>query len=265
MELDTTQALKDAENSLRDFISSALRKTHGDEWIEKLGVSPERIERWKERKEIESKRQESGTVEERLLYYADFYDLKTILWKHWSTEFSQVFGERKTMEVWLTELEKLRDPDAHRRELLPHQKHLVLGISGEIRSLIVRYRSTQDTAEGYFPKIESVRDNYGNIWVPGEKEPVSCKTILHVNDLLELVVTASDPYGESIEYSYLVAGTTSSVPWQASNVFSININEGHIGVQVGHTVYVRSKRQFHAHDTFDDVVMFKYTTLPPRL
>ena len=33
------------------------------------------------------------------------------------------------MEVWLNELEALRDADAHRRELLPHQKHLALGRS----------------------------------------------------------------------------------------------------------------------------------------
>ena len=33
-------------------------------------------------KEIEKKRQKSGTRDERLLYYADFYDLKTILKKH---------------------------------------------------------------------------------------------------------------------------------------------------------------------------------------
>ena len=40
-------------------------------------------------------------------------------------------GEWKTMEVWLDELEKLRNPDAHRRELLPHQKQLAAGIAGE--------------------------------------------------------------------------------------------------------------------------------------
>jgi hypothetical protein len=120
--MDVTQALKDTENSLRDFISDSLGRNLGQDWIDRCGVSPERIERWKERREVETKRQNSGSVEERLLYYADFYDLKVILKKHWSGEFSTVFGDWKKMEVWLTELEKLRDPDAHRRELLPHQK-----------------------------------------------------------------------------------------------------------------------------------------------
>src|SRR5690606_16955876 len=139
--MDVTQALKDTENSLRDFISTCLSNRYGGEWIDKCGVSPERVKRWQERKGIEEKRQEAGAIEERLLYYADFYDLRTILKKNWGLEFSKVFGEWKTMEVWLTEMEKLRDPDAHRRELLPHQKHLILGISGEIRTRLIKYRS----------------------------------------------------------------------------------------------------------------------------
>ena len=69
-------------------------------------------------------------MEERLIYYADFYDLKTILKKNWDTSFADALGDWKTFDVWLTELEKLRDPDAHRRELLPHQKSLIIGISG---------------------------------------------------------------------------------------------------------------------------------------
>lgn len=145
-EMDVTQALKDAENSLRDFIASVLQNKLGDNWAEHCGVTPERITKWRERKETESKRQEAGVTDERLIYYADFYDLATMLKKHW-THFAPALGDQRTMDVWLSELEKLRDPDAHRRELLPHQKHLVLGISGEIRNRLVRFRSKQEMAE----------------------------------------------------------------------------------------------------------------------
>src|SRR5215210_4649985 len=138
--MDVTQALKDTENALRDFIALVLPATLGSDWVDKCGVSAERVAKWRERKRAEEKRQEAGVVEERLIYYADFYDLKTILRKHWAREFAAALGDWKTMEVWLSELEKLRDPDAHRRELLPHQQHLVLGIAGEIRTRLVRYR-----------------------------------------------------------------------------------------------------------------------------
>ena len=75
------------------------------------------------------------------------------------------------MDVWLSELEKLRDPEARRRELLPHQKHLAIGISGEIRNRLIRYRSKQETSEDYYPRIESVRDSLGNIWTPEKSHP----------------------------------------------------------------------------------------------
>ena len=79
--MDVTQALKDAENGLRDFIGCVLKRKLGPEWVQKCGVSPERIKIWNERKLVESRRQRTGVVEERVLYYADFYDLQTILQK----------------------------------------------------------------------------------------------------------------------------------------------------------------------------------------
>ncbi len=116
MQIDITQALKDTENALRDFIASILRKKFGENWVEKCGISNERIQQWQARKAEEEKRQKFGAVEERLIYYADFYDLETILHKNWQGEFNEALGDWKTMKVWLDELGKLRDPDAHRRD-----------------------------------------------------------------------------------------------------------------------------------------------------
>lgn len=200
MDIDITQTLKDAENALRDFISSILMKKFGEEWINQCGIPPERIGQWKERKAVEEKRQKFGTVEERLIYYADFYDLKTILHKNWEGEFKDALGTWKNIDVWLDELGRLRDPDAHRRELLAHQKHLALGIAGEIRTRLVRYRSKKETSEDYYPRIESVRDNYGNIWTIGSSNPLITKTRLRPGDIIELVITASDPRDEELEY-----------------------------------------------------------------
>jgi hypothetical protein len=200
MEIDITQALKDTENALRDFIASILRKKFGENWVEQCGVSPERISQWQERKAEEERRQKFGTVDERLIYYADFYDLQTILKKNWG-EFAEALGDWKTMEVWLDELGRLRDPDAHRRELLPHQKHLAIGIAGEIRTRLVRYRSKQETSEDYFPRIESVRDNFGNIFPSGTGSTVLTKTILRPGDIIEFIITASDPLGSNLGYA----------------------------------------------------------------
>lgn len=107
------------------------------------------------------------------------------------------------MEVWLSALERLRDPDAHRRELLPHQKHLALGIEGEIRNRLVRFRSEQETAEDYFPRIESVRDGLGNIWTPDVNMVSrfhSTDMNLRPGDTVEFVITARDPLDGRLEY-----------------------------------------------------------------
>jgi hypothetical protein len=204
VEADVHQALKEAENSLRDFIASVLRKRFGSDWVDNCGVSPSRIEKWRERRVTEAKRQRTGMEEDRLLYYADFYDLRTILNKHWSGEFADALGgKRKTIEVFLEELEKLRDPHAHQRELLPHQKHLILGLSGELRNRLVRYRNKVETSEDYYPRWESVRDNLGNVWDPNSGSNV-CETQnrLRVGDRLEFSVSATDPMGEPFHTRY---------------------------------------------------------------
>ena len=256
---DITQALKDTENSLRDFIAVVLRTKFGESWLENCGVSSERLEKWKERKVEEGKRQESGVIEQRLIYYADFYDLRTILKKHWSGEFSNALGDWKTIEVWLSELEKLRDPDAHRRELLPHQKHLILGISGEIRTRLVRYRSKQETSEDYYPRIESVRDNLGNIYTYGDGN-IFTGMRLRVGDVIEFVITATDPLGEALQYSIM----PSLQSWQDGNVISLRLTERHVQQRFQVMLAVKSGRKFHANKDYDDGVIFNYEVLPPK-
>jgi hypothetical protein len=264
--MDVSQELHDTENALRDFISAITPGVLGSDWIDKLGVTPERIQGWLARKEVEEKRQEAGVVEERLLYYADFYDLKTILKKHWS-HFSVALGDWKTMEVYLTELERLRDSEAHRRELLPHQKHLILGIGGEIRTRLVRYRSKQETPEDYFPRIESVRDSLGNIWTPGPEgvgRAIDTKALLRPGDQLDFVVTATDPQGTAMQYAFVpVTVDYDPIVWQESNTITFNVERKHIG-RFMIRVLLRNARDYRAFVDHDDEVAFMYTVLPPK-
>lgn len=264
-EMDVTQALADTENALRDFISVVLHKKLGELWLDGSGVSPERLRKWNERKAEEEKRQQSGAIEQRLIYYADFYDLSTILKKHWDGEFSAALGEWKRMEVWLNELEKLRDPDAHRRELMPHQKHLITGVSGEIRTLLARYRSKQETSEDYYPRLEAVRDNLGNFYSYGASNLIKTKTRLQVGGQLDIVVTASDPQGKPLEYAISVNFSPSSfkLKWQDSNVFHVRIGREHVARVFCLSIMIRGQQEFHASASFDDNVDFLYEVLPP--
>jgi hypothetical protein len=263
--IDATQALKDAENSLRDFVALVLSSQRSD-WIEHCGVAPGRVERWRARKVIEEKRQEAGAVDERLIYYADFYDLQTILKNNWSGVLSSALGDWKTFEVYLSELEKVRDADAHRRELLPHQKHLILGISGEIRNRIVRYRSKMETPDDCFPRIESARDSLGNIWVPTDQNSIKAvhtEAVLRPGDILEFVVTATDPEGLALEYA-VGRAYERKCEWQPDPQLRFVIQESDIGRLFALEVRILSPREYHATSSTDDYVTFTYSVLPAK-
>jgi len=260
--MDVSQALKDTENSLRDFIAYVLREAFGDEWVDKCGVTPERVQKWNDRKAEEERRQKLGAVEERLLYYADFYDLGTILGEHWH-KFSEALGDKKRFMVFPQEMRRQRDPHAHRRELLPHQKHLSLGIAGDIRTRIVRYRSKRETSEDYYPRIESARDSLGNIYALGKSVSLNTGYRLRVGDCLEFVIAATDPLGEPLEYRLNVGGIV-TIPWQGSHSMQLTIAERHVQKRLAVVLQVRSQREYHAKTHYDDRVIFNYEVLPPR-
>jgi hypothetical protein len=264
--MDITQVLKDTENAVRDFIAFILSEKFGPEWEENCGVSSDRINRWKERKESERIRQESGAPDERLIYYADFYDLKTILKKNWDL-FSKALGHLTTTDVWLTELERLRDADAHRRELLPHQKHLILGVAGELRTRIARYRSKQETSESYYPRIEFAADNLGNTWRLGERSMVYTDMKLRPGDELEYIVTASDPLDEPLKYQFTfgVGSPGHSDEWSTENTFTFLITEKYVGKSFYASITIRSDRKYHARKNYDDSIDFRYEVLPPMI
>jgi len=263
MELtDVTQFLKDAENSLRDFIATILQQNLGSNWIEVCGISNDRVLIWRGRRETEAKRQASGAIEPRLLYYADFYDLPTILKKNWDL-FEQIFGKWRRFEIFLDELQRFRDPDAHRRELLPHQKYLIIGIAGEIRNSIVRYRSKMETSEDYYPRFETVRDSLGNVFVPnGESRMLVTGLRLRAGDRIELVATATDPLGDPLEYAVRKLGSSQFV-WQKNGTFSMIFDENDVRKKFDVQIAVRSPRKFHAFTEYDDLVGFRYELLPP--
>src|SRR5690349_18163525 len=92
---DTSRMAMDSisilENGLRDLVGKVLRNRHRDAWEDHLGVTPERLERWRDRREVEGRRRTGAAIEQRLLYYADFPDLLDIIRKNWDPDFKLCF------------------------------------------------------------------------------------------------------------------------------------------------------------------------------
>lgn len=265
--MDITEALRGVENSLRDFISEVLLEKHGEKWISNVGVSQNRIDIWGKRLEEERKKMGGRLTEARLLYYADFYDLKPIISSNWDGSFCEVFKKKKRIEVFLSELEKLRNPEAHRRDLLPHHKHMIIGISEEIRNQIIKYRSMKEnkSVDDYYPRFERITDNLGNVWSPENKSRrIMTNDHLRVGDKLVFIVSATDPYGENLMYSFGTNILDRNIrKWQAEKEFELIIDEEMIRKNLTIRIRLKSQRNFHARNDHDDEVKFTYIIIPP--
>lgn len=255
--MEIYQTLKDCENALRDFMALTLEKMHGDQWIDYCHASPERIALWKKLKLEDEERHQATTSDEHLINYADINDLKTILLANWEGEFTDTFGDYKLMETYLNVINRYRNPDIHRRALLTFQKHLILGISGEIRNMISVYRSYRELDREGFPRIESIRDNLGNIWVPGKPTHLKTGMTIHVGDMIEFVITAIDPLEEDLMYGLNDQG------WNIGNIQTTVIKPRQVGLDTAINIFIRSDRKFHAFPNgYDDRVAFNYQVLP---
>ena len=260
--LNVSSALTATENVLRNFIAAVMNRELGPQWEDQLGVTPERLLKWCERRAEEAKRMSTGNLETRLLYFADFTDLKTIISKNWEL-FKDVFGEKRRFDVLLSILEDYRNPEAHRRGLLPFQEQLVAGVCGEIRTQVARYRSRLETSEDCFPRIESAFDNYGQLF-PRETNEGAIPT-LRVGDQIQITVIASDPEGRPLEYRFNCkdVGWSMRGEWQTDHSFSYELEVKDIGKGFYIGVDIRSDRPYHADRDKDDSRIFGYTVLPP--
>lgn len=258
------------ENSLRDLVEIVLRKAHGDDWFEHLGVSQDRIDQWKSRRDEEPKRRPGGEVEERLLYYSDFNDVVKIIQKNWDGGFKDCFGDRRRFDVYADRLSAFRNPDAHSRALLPFEENLLLGMVGELRQVTTLFLSSGagGPEPEYFPRIEEVRDSYGSRATghASEGKRVSRNPVtLRPGDTVSFVGRAWDPEGAPIRWEiYLVvqqknfelSGTEIEWEWE--------VREEDISEESSVLFTIHSPRPYHRQRQSDDVTSFKYRVLPSR-
>ncbi len=125
------------EQQLRDLVSTILSRKYGPDWEYSSPV-------WNDetRKLLEDRiRDDQGhrlyqIVSRRLLDYSDIKDLRNIIEKYWDL-FSGVFLSKERIMHRFDDLQALRNPEMHGRpDILPHQKHLCLGVCGEIMAAI---------------------------------------------------------------------------------------------------------------------------------
>lgn len=254
--MDITREIHDAENSLRDFLHLIYAARHGDQWQEEIPLAKKYAVLWEERRIPNEMDHNAIKGSENLIQYASLPELRKLLKETWSEDLEQLFDDRKVLDVYMRILEDYRDPDSRRRELFVHEKHLLLGIAGDIRNRIVSWRSRSE-AGGIYSRIESVRDNLGNSWTPGSPRRVKTDHSLRVGDVMEFIITAADPEDANISYR------CHHTKWQPNNVVRVKVEKGMVEKQSLFHIMVKSARKHHAYPMgFDDRVSFDYEVVP---
>ncbi|WP_235299776.1 Swt1 family HEPN domain-containing protein [Portibacter marinus] len=211
--------ITDYENSIRRIIIIAL----GFEDSVNYKISSARIEKWKEKREIEKKKYKGIMTETRLIYYSDFYDLKTIILKNWE-KFKHVLNDKKRFEVFFSEIEKFRNSEAHGRTLTSNQIKLIEGITNDLKNLITLSHNRSKMIEDYFIEIIKVSDNLGNICYGSLNDPI----VLRVDDVYEIIVEANDPKDREIEYEIAIFNTNFKIT-QVQNRFTFKVTNEIVG------------------------------------
>ena len=137
----TTEQTKDCinhtEQQLRDLISTVLSRSYGPNWEYSSSVWNDEIRgQLEERRRADQGNRPYQVVSQRLLDYSDIVDLRSIIERHWNL-FSGVFQSKQRIMHRFDDLQTLRNPEMHGRpDILPYQKHLCLGVCGEILAAV---------------------------------------------------------------------------------------------------------------------------------
>ena len=216
------------ENTLRKLILHTLKEDYNN-----YKVSDQRIENWKEKQKIEKKKYKGVLMEKRLIFYSDFYDLKSIISKNWEN-FKPILDDKKRFEIFFAEVEKFRNTLSHGRNLTLSQEQLLKGITSDLKNLITIYHNKNEMKEDFFVRLISVSDNLGNTWPGTQKKPT-----IRVGDYYELTIDAIDPKDREIEYQ-LVTYKGIYVKFQKSNRFSFTVDNSFVGVNTSLIIEIRT-------------------------
>lgn len=256
---DPTTAITAAENALRELIEITLPPALGSDWLAECGVTPERMQKLQERLVEERKRRSGAVVDERLLSYSDLTDLQVIITKHWE-RFGSVFHSRKRFVEDMERLLAFRIALAHGRELLPFERLLAEGVSGEVRNRVTLQRNTlAPDGQEYFPRFEFVRDSLGNVR-EGGAHFFPTESILRPGDTVTFECRSWDPEGHPVLTEWSKGSFTDKNPFD--DRFDWEVGEQDIGEVTAIEIILISDRAYHRYFNRDDYVSFVYTVLP---
>ncbi|MEW6455120.1 MAG: hypothetical protein AB1410_00195 [Acidobacteriota bacterium] len=122
---------------MRNIISEVLAQKLSPNWLQdpKHGLGADRVKELQKKQKEEEGRRYTKLIDQDLLAYTDFGDLREILDKN-KKFFEPIFKDWDTFKVYLKKVEYLRNPAKHHRFLYDYEILLLQGIAGEIEDNI---------------------------------------------------------------------------------------------------------------------------------
>lgn len=272
--IDPASAIATCEQALRQLIRKSIVADGAQDLPSVAGA--DRVQQWEERAAVEVKKRQTRGVAATstdLLDYSNLFDLIGIVEKNWNLV-TAALGKSKEVLALLKRLDDLRNTIAHGRELVPFEIDLVAGIAGDIRNRVTIYVSTQDPGGEYFPRIESVRDEFGNalegsLTLQTSNPLCSTGITLRVGDSVRFVCHATDPHGRQLAWSLRHhPDSTVSVASEGTDVELIwKVGPRAVGqtsmVQIRMVALGTEYRRWEGNH--DGLAMFNYRVLPPAI
>lgn len=265
--MEPIAAISVIENDLRHLLDAVMSVKHGPKWLES-SYSPEEIEALEDRQREETKRRAPARVPVSLLAYAHFYQLRKVIEKNWQ-DFSTALGEKKEFTVLADKVEDFRNAPAHSRELLHHERALLEGIAGTIRTSVTMFLSSRSPDAKHYPVIEWVRDSFGNEpgMSPGVNPIFESDLRLRVGDVITFDVRGWDPQGRELSWNLGTYPGGSSARKVAAIGTDASLDLVIAADMVGEHLYAEilmsSDGNYHRHTAFDHKITFLYAVDPP--
>lgn len=267
--MEPTASIAVIETDLRHVARVVLSKAHGAQWLEVV-ADEDTLASLKNRLEEERKRRVPAVVPTDLTAYAHLYELRKIIEANWEL-FAPALGKKREFSVLMDKVEDFRNAPAHSRELLPHERLLLAGISGWIRTQVTTYVSQQSSDARHYPIIESIRDSFGNSASQNELENThgsitTTGLLLQVGSVISFEVRGWDPRGRELTWNW---GALTASPDNSATgtdvAFDWTIAENDVGKNFFLEVTLASPGPYHRHSGYDHRASFHYEVEPPGL
>lgn len=216
--------IKSYENTLKHIIIDVIGPSDETNYL----VSEDLKKKWFEKRKLQKEENDGFLKEKRIIFYADLFDLKTIIEKNWDV-FAPIFKNKERFLVFFNEVYQLKNTINLGKELTKSQLELLSGITTDLKNSYTKFSNKKNSRSEYFININSVSDNLGTTWEKSTLQEIK-KPVLKVGDEYELLVNANDPKDREIEYQ-LFHFTGSFRIIQKENRFNFTITEDLIGLE----------------------------------